>query len=441
MLQSISLNKIANGLSITKEEMEELSDIATPEVQEELSIESEINEISQQGDEYIELHNDISSTVETNTSILENENSTDEEIKEQFEIAQENLFLSLGRLGYKKEDLNKSILKFESNNTIRDNLFINTEGAKEVLIKIVEKIYYIIVAIIKKIAKWITIILNDLTGKTIPSLRVLAVKQQIEDEGLDYLRACAETYHEMASSLSLEDNSETSDRTTATVRKISRAMDNFVTSYGYLIDRNNVIASIQNVWDFYIKKSTANFDIAKVIPSLEKLSTSIDKKVINNLGIKDLSKPLIIYGFNEKTISACYVNQEGNFSKAPNFEHNFDMEDIKKDLMDNFFKENALITNRQLRTEIIKLTEDITSNAPKITNTLNKKLQTITRDIDSWKKETLKKDDKDNDIYTKYTKDAGDAYLAFIKAVYEFCLKSIRDITNILSCIKDVILL
>lgn len=433
MLQSISLNKIANGLSITKEEMEELSDIATPEVQEELSIESEINEISQQGDEYIELHNDISSTVETNTSILENENSTDEEIKEQFEIAQENLFLSLGRLGYKKEDLNKSILKFESNNTIRDNLFINTEGAKEVLIKIVEKIYDIIVAILKKIAKWLAIIFNDLTLKSIPMLRTLAVKMQVEDEGLDYLRACSEVYKDMKNNLHFEDASDSSEEE-KTVLHIYKIMETFVKRYGYLIDENNIITSLRKIYTYYTNKLNVDIKLQDVKSSLKKLHTPIDEKIISGLNIPDCKEPLIVYKFDTTTISIAYLNADDNIVRET-VKHNYNLESIASNLMTNYFNKNTLVSGNQIRSEIINLAQTICNNYRKDYGAINNKVNSIEKELKKWKNET--KNDEDTDM--KELREIGHNNLVLIQSAYNYTYNAMNDIAKILASINKVV--
>ena len=433
MLQSISLNKIANALSITKEEMEELSDIATPEVQEELSIESEINEISQQGDEYIELHNDISSTVETNTSILENENSTDEEIKEQFEIAQENLFLSLGRLGYKKEDLNKSILKFESNNTIRDNLFINTEGAKEVLIKIVEKIYDIIVAILKKIAKWLAIIFNDLTLKSIPMLRTLAVKMQVEDEGLDYLRACSEVYKDMKNNLHFEDASDSSEEE-KTVLHIYKIMETFVKRYGYLIDENNIITSLRKIYTYYTNKLNVDIKLQDVKSSLKKLHTPIDKKIISGLNIPDCKEPLIVYKFDTTTISIAYLNADDNIVRET-VKHNYNLESIASNLMTNYFNKNTLVSGNQIRSEIINLAQTICNNYRKDYGAINNKVNSIEKELKKWKNET--KNDEDTDM--KELREIGHNNLVLIQSAYNYTYNAMNDIAKILASINKVV--
>lgn len=433
MLQSISLNKIANGLSITKEEMEELSDIATPEVQEELSIESEINEISQQGDEYIELHNDISSTVETNTSILENENSTDEEIKEQFEIAQENLFLSLGRLGYKKEDLNKSILKFESNNTIRDNLFINTEGAKEVLIKIVEKIYDIIVAILKKIAKWLAIIFNDLTLKSIPMLRTLAVKMQVEDEGLDYLRACSEVYKDMKNNLHFEDASDSSEEE-KTVLHIYKIMETFVKRYGYLIDENNIITSLRKIYTYYTNKLNVDIKLQDVKSSLKKLHTPIDEKIISGLNIPDCKEPLIVYKFDTTTISIAYLNADDNIVRET-VKHNYNLESIASNLMTNYFNKNTLVSGNQIRSEIINLAQTICNNYRRDYGAINNKVNSIEKELKKWKNET--KNDEDTDM--KELREIGHNNLVLIQSAYNYTYNAMNDIAKILASINKVV--
>lgn len=433
MLQSISLNKIANGLSITKEEMEELSDIATPEVQEELSIESEINEISQQGDEYIELHNDISSTVETNTSILENENSTDEEIKEQFEIAQENLFLSLGRLGYKKEDLNKSILKFESNNTIRDNLFINTEGAKEVLIKIVEKIYDIIVAILKKIAKWLVIIFNDLTLKSIPMLRTLAVKMQVEDEGLDYLRACSEVYKDMKNNLHFEDASDSSEEE-KTVLHIYKIMETFVKRYGYLIDENNIITSLRKIYTYYTNKLNVDIKLQDVKSSLKKLHTPIDEKIISGLNIPDCKEPLIVYKFDTTTISIAYLNADDNIVRET-VKHNYNLENIASNLLTNYFNKNTLVSGNKIRSEIINLAQTICNNYRRDYEAINTKVKSIEKQLDKWQKETTSVKDPN----MKELREIGHNNLVLIQSAYNYTYNAMNDIAKILASINKVV--
>ncbi len=433
MLQSISLNKIANGLSITKEEMEELSDIATPEVQEELSIESEINEISQQGDEYIELHNDILSTVETNTSILENENSTDEEIKEQFEIAQENLFLSLGRLGYKKEDLNKSILKFESNNTIRDNLFINTEGAKEVLIKIVEKIYDIIVAILKKIAKWLVIIFNDLTLKSIPMLRTLAVKMQVEDEGLDYLRACSEVYKDMKNNLHFEDASDSSEEE-KTVLHIYKIMETFVKRYGYLIDENNIITSLRKIYTYYTNKLNVDIKLQDVKSSLKKLHTPIDEKIISGLNIPDCKEPLIVYKFDTTTISIAYLNADDNIVRET-VKHNYNLENIASNLMTNYFNKNTLVSGNKIRSEIINLAQTICNNYRRDYEAINTKVKSIAKQLDKWQKETTNVKDPN----MKELREIGHNNLVLIQSAYDYTYNAMNDIAKILASINKVV--
>lgn len=434
MLNKISLDKL-NRLSLRTENIgneNQTTESSEMAIDENEILESDLHNTIKNIDEHYELSEDLESTMLDNERILSNQNGSESDIDTQLHIAQENLFLALGRLGYKKEDYSKSVIKYESDITNRERLKITTEAAKETFIKIVEKIYDFIVAILKKIAKWLAIIFNDLTLKSIPALKTLAVKMQVEDEGLEYLRACSEVYKDMKNNLHSEDASDSSEEE-KTVLHIYKIMETFVKRYGYLIDENNIVKSIKEIYTYYKNKLNVDIKLKDVKSSLIDLSTDIDKKIISGLNIPDCKEPLIVYKFDTTTISIAYLNADDNIVRD-NVNHNYNFESIASNLMTNYFNKNTLVSGNRIRSEIINLAQTICNNYRKDYGVINNKVESIKKELTKWKNET--KNDEDTD--TKELREIGYNNLILIQSAYDYTFRAMSDIAKILASINKV---
>ena len=435
MLNKISLDKLTR-LSLRTENTsnensaDEILDIKTDENE---MTESDLHNTIKNIDEHYEISEDLESTMLDNERILSNQESSEADIDTQLHIAQENLFLALGRLGYKKEDYSKSVIKFESDITNRERLKINTEAVKETIVKIVEKIYDFIVAILKKIAKWLAIIFNDLTLKSIPMLRTLAVKMQVEDEGLDYLRACSEAYKDMKNNLHFEDASDSSEEE-KTVLHIYKIMETFVKRYGYLIDENNIITSLRKIYTYYTNKLNVDIKLQDVKSSLKKLHTPIDEKIISGLNISDCKEPLIVYKFDATSISVAYLNADDNIVRET-VKHNYNLENIASNLMTNYFNKNTLVSGNKIRSEIINLAQTICNNYRRDYETINTKVKSIEKQLDKWQKETTSVKDPN----TKELREIGHNNLVLIQSAYNYTYNAMNDIAKILASINKVV--